>query len=198
MSLSSWFLERSLVYRLWQAPFVEAKLEPLRAGGELNGVRRVLDVGCGPGTNAPLFAGVDYLGVDINPRYVADARARYGRRFEVADVTSYQVIGERFDFILVNSLLHHLDDAGVENVLSHLGTLLTGDGHVHVLELVLPERWSMARALARLDRGHYARRLERWREIFEAHFIAKRFEPYEIRGLGMPLWHMVYFKGSAR
>lgn len=198
MSVSSWLLERSLVYRLWQAPFVEAKLEPLRTGGELKGVRRVLDVGCGPGTNAPLFDGVDYLGVDINPRYVADARARYGRRFEVADVTSYRVMGERFDFILVNSLLHHLDDAGVDRLLTHLGTLLTGDGHVHLLELVLPEGWSMARALARLDRGKHARPLDRWRAIFEAHFVTERFEPYALRGLGMPLWHMIYYKGRAR
>lgn len=197
MSVSSWLLERSLVYRLWQAPFVEAKLHPLRAGGELNGVRRVLDVGCGPGTNAPLFAGVDYLGVDINPRYVADARARYGRRFEVADVTTYQVTGERFDFVLVNSLLHHLEDGGVDHLLSHLGTLLTRDGHVHLLELVLPEGWSIAGALARLDRGKYARSLDRWRAIFEKHFVTERFEPYALRGLGMPLWHMIYYKGRA-
>jgi SAM-dependent methyltransferase len=199
MSVASWLLERSLVYRIWQAPFVDAKLAPLRAGNELAGVRRVLDVGCGPGTNAALFEGLDYLGVDINARYITDARRRHpGRRFEVADVTTFQVKEGRFDFILVNSLLHHLDDTGVARLLAHLATLLSTDGHAHILELELPPGPSPARALARLDRGKYARPRKRWREIFEAHFVTERFEPYALRGLGVPLWRMIYFKGRAR
>ncbi|MFN9035255.1 MAG: hypothetical protein ACK5YO_03100, partial [Planctomyces sp.] len=45
------------VYRMWQAPFVDAKFDPILRHNDLRSVRRVLDAGCGPGTNAHLFHG---------------------------------------------------------------------------------------------------------------------------------------------
>ena len=109
---------------------------------------------------------------------------------------------QRFDFILVNSFLHHVDDASVRRILGHLATLLTDDGHVHALELVMPEPderdAGMARRLARWDRGDYARPLEAWRALFSASLEPVVFEPYSLTGLGMKLWSMVYFKGRAR
>lgn len=198
--LTSRIMEHTLAYRLWQAPFAEQKLGPLFAhNGGLRNVRRVLDVGCGPGTNTHHFAHADYLGVDYNPRYIEDARRRHRRNFLVADITQYEVApGERFDFILVNSFLHHVDDASARRILSHLATLLTDDGHVHALELVMPERPSVARQLARWDRGSHARPLEAWRPLFETSFEPVVFEPYPLTGLGVTLWSMVYFKGRAR
>lgn len=199
MSLKDALLERSLVYRAWQAPFAERKLAPLRAHNDLSRIRRVLDVGCGPGTNAPHFAHADYLGIDLNPRYVEDARRRHGRTFVAADVTEYRVDpAERFDFILVNSLFHHIDDAGTRRVLAHLAELLTDDGHVHVLDLVLPERASISRKLAEWDRGEHPRPLADWRRLFEERFEPVVFEPYPLGALGIELWSMVYFKGKAR
>jgi SAM-dependent methyltransferase len=193
-------MEHTLAYRLWQAPFAEQKLGPVLAHNDgLRGVRRVLDVGCGPGTNTRHFAHADYLGVDHNPRYIEDARRRHRRNFLVADITQYDVApGERFDFIFVNSFLHHVDDASAHHILSHLATLLTDDGHVHALELVLPERPSVARQLARWDRGEYARPLPAWRRLFEASLEAVEFKPYRLTALGVTLWSMIYCKGRSR
>jgi SAM-dependent methyltransferase len=192
-------MENTLAYRLWQAPFAERKLDPIRASGGFDGIRRVLDVGCGPGTNTHHFAGADYLGMDINPGYIADARRRHRREFIVADVTTYTVDPrERFDFILVNSLLHHLSTPDVTRLLRHLSTLLSDDGHVHILDLVLPTERSISRRLARWDRGDYPRPLEEWRRLFGEAFEPVRFEPYALSALGTPLWQMVYFKGRAR
>ena len=81
-------LEQPVVYRLSQAPFVGQKLVPILAHNDLGRVRRVLDVGCGPGMNTALFAHADYLGIDINPKYIANARRRFRRDFLVADATT--------------------------------------------------------------------------------------------------------------
>jgi SAM-dependent methyltransferase len=183
------------VYRLWQAPFQKQKLAPVLRHNDLSKVRRVLDVGCGPGTNAPHFRGREYLGLDINPEYVSRARARHGMRFEVADVTRWQVRDEPFDFILVNSFFHHVGDEDSDRILSHLATLLTDDGRIHVLDLVLPERASPARLLAKMDRGEHPRALERWRTLFGMRFEADLFEPYDLGVAGLALWKMVYFRG---
>jgi SAM-dependent methyltransferase len=192
-------MENTLAYRVWQAPFAEQKLAPLYAHNDVARARRVLDVGCGPGTNTAHFAHADYLGIDFNPSYIESARQRYGREFVVADVTKYEVApDQRFDLILANSLFHHIDTASTSRILAHLATLLSDDGHVHVLDLVLPERPSVSRLLARADRGEHPRPLEEWRTLFSAAFEPVVFEPYPLGAAGMTLWNMVYFKGRAR
>jgi SAM-dependent methyltransferase len=199
MGLAGSMLERTLVYRAWQAPFVRQKFAPVLAHNPLRHVRRVLDVACGPGTNTKYFANSDYLGIDINERYIRDARQRHRRNFLIADVRNYVAPPEdRFDFILVNSFLHHLATKDVVSILVHLRSLLTEDGHIHMLELVLPGKPSIARVLARWDRGLFARPLQEWQTLFEGLFAPVVFEPYRLTGMGATLWNMVYFKGKAK
>lgn len=192
-------MDRVTAYRLWQAPFAERKLEPVVRYNDLSATRRVLDVGCGPGTNSRYFLHADYLGLDINPEYIAYARRRYGNRFEVGDVTRYEARpSAAFDCILVNSLLHHIDTENARKILSHLATLLTDAGHVHILELIMPDQPGLPRMLARWDRGDYPRPLEQWRAMFAESFSTVVFEPYPLGLFGVTLWNMVYFKGGRK
>ncbi len=200
MGLRNRWLEWTVGYRLWMAPFAERKFAPILAHNDLaGGAKRVLDVGCGPGTNTRHFAQSSYLGLDINERYVSDARRRYGREFRAVDVTRYEADPEeRADFILLNSFLHHVTTPDARRILAHLSTLLTDDGHIHILDLVLPEKHSVARRMAQWDRGEYARPLDEWRALFEESFEPVLFEPYRVGAAGVTLWNMVYFKGQAR
>jgi len=189
-------LEHPAVYSAWQAPFVAQKFAPVERRIANRHVRRILDVGCGPGTNARRFAHADYVGIDINERYLAIARTKYAGRFVQADLETadLSLLGT-FDTILVNSFLHHLPDEAVRRILRQLQKLLDSDGTVHMLELVLPERRSIATVMARLDRGRFARPLSAWRELFTAHFEPVAVEPYVYGG---GLWSMVYFEGKTR
>lgn len=199
MTVIARLLERTLVYRAWQAPFAEQKFAPILLHNDVRSIRRVLDVGCGPGTNTHHFAPCEYLGLDVNPEYVDHARRRHKRDFLVADVTQYTAPeGAQYDCILVNSFLHHIDRPDTRRILSHLRSLLTRDGYVHVLELVLPEGSSVARLLARWDRGAYARPLAEWHALLGECFEPVVFEPYRLTVAGVTLWNMVYFKGRAR
>lgn len=198
MTVRDLLLERSVVYRGWQAPFAARKFAPVLRHNDLARARRVLDVGCGPGTNTPMFAASPYyLGVDVNPKYVADARLRHGREFVVGDASELdgRLTGS-FDFILVNSLLHHLSDEHVNRTLAGLQTFLSDDGHVHILDLVRPGDLGIARLLARADRGRYPRPLAEWQAIFESFFAPVVVEPYTFGVAGVRLWRMVYFKGA--
>jgi SAM-dependent methyltransferase len=193
-------LENSLIYKLWQEPFVEKKLAPLHRDGAIRRARRVLDVGCGPGTNTSAFENADYLGIDVNPKYVEYARRRFSRDFVVADVTEYQLDGARkFDFILVNSLLHHIDADGARRLLRRLSALLSDDGHVHVLDMVLPKRrWSVSRFLARMDRGEFPRPLAELRALVDDALEIVDFRPNPLAIGQLMLWDFVYFKARAR
>jgi len=192
-------LELPLVYRGLQAPFAQAKFAPFFRHVRDRNVRTVLDVGCGPGTNAAHFRHLDYTGIDINADYIASAQRRIPGRFVVGDVTDPNVLpGGQYDCVLVNSLLHHLEDAAVRSLLARLGRLVAAGGAVHILDLVMPARWNPARVLARLDRGRHPRPLEAWRALFSEAFAVRAFEPY---GLGLPfvtMWEMVYFEGTPR
>jgi SAM-dependent methyltransferase len=195
MSVVEAVMSNPNVYHLWQAPFADRKLAPMLASRTATSPRRVLDVGCGPGTNAKYFSGADYVGVDINDEYVRFARRRYGRTFVTADVVTSPLPPSTFDCILVNSFLHHLDDAAVRTVLLRLRELLAQDGVIHLLELVLPDRGGPALWLARWDRGRHARPLEVWRRLFAAAFTLDAFDPYPLGAFGVPLWQMVYGRG---
>lgn len=196
MSVFNYLLEQTFVYSLWQAPFASAKLAPLLAHNSLDRARRVLDVGCGPGTNTSLFGHSDYLGIDINPSYIAHARKKRNGEFVVADVCTYdQPAGPGYDLILVNSFLHHVNDSAAHSILQRLQSWLSPDGHLHLLELVLPEGPSLQRFMARRDRGEYPRRFEDWRDMFAQHLDIVVCEPYKLGTLGIKLWNMIYCKG---
>lgn len=194
--LVDWMLERPAVYSAWQAPFVSSKFAPVERALAGSHVRRVLDVGCGPGTNAPRFASAEYVGVDINERYLQIARGKHAGRFVQADLAAADLVPlGTFDTILVNSFLHHLPDDAVRGILRQLPRLLEPDGRVHLLELVVPERRSIPALMARLDRGRFARPLAAWRHLFELHLDPVIVEPYTFGG---GLWSMIYFQGRAR
>ena len=189
-------MEDPRVYAIWQAPFAQQKLAPLERHIGDRRVKRILDVGCGPGTNAERFRDAEYVGVDINDRYLTTARARYRGQFVQADLASAELsdLGT-FDTILVNSLLHHLSDSEVTSLLTRVTHLLDADGRVHVLELVQPDRLSVPSLMAYLDRGRYARRIDHWRTLLNASFEPLVVEPYTFGG---GLWAMIYFQGRAR
>jgi SAM-dependent methyltransferase len=193
------FLEQPFFFNLSQLPFSRQKFARILGHNNLKQVRAVLDVGCGPGTNAPRFAYAKYLGIDINDRYIQLARERYHRDFLVADVTTSDAIPSgSYDFILVNSFLHHIDTSDAQRVLSRASEFLTTDGHLHSVELVLPEKTGIPRWLALHDRGKFPRSLSTWREIFTDKLETVIFEPFAIRHLGQTIMELVYFKGRVK
>jgi 2-polyprenyl-3-methyl-5-hydroxy-6-metoxy-1,4-benzoquinol methylase len=204
MSTLDLIMRQPFVYRLWMAPFAEKKFAPILRHNDMRKVRRVLDVGCGPGTNAPHFAASNYLGIDLNPQYIRDAERRYGSsdgsmQFLARDAATFALSpSERFDFVLVNSFLHHVDDPTAKGILSNLSQLITNDGYIHILELILPDHPSITRFVARADRGNFPRPSESWRQMFEQFFDTTVFEPYDLGVSHVPLWKLLYFKGKPR
>ena len=199
MSVRSALMAHTTAYRLWQRPFVLQKLAPVLRHNDLMRVKRVLDAACGPGTNTAFFAHTDYLGIDINDGYLDYARRIYGRRYRRVDLLNDDSDLERdFDFVLVNSFFHHVDDAGASRILARLRHSIVTGGHIHIVDLVLPESPGIARFLARSDRGSFPRPLERCRTLFEEYFEPMVFEPYRLSISRVTLWNMVYFKGKPR
>lgn len=196
-------LDQAWIYRLWQAPFVRQKLKPFFIQNP-NGFPsdwRVIELGCGPGTNAKQIATTHYFGWDLSPEYIAKARKLFpGLKFEVGDVTTAIWHDQKHpaDALFMNSLLHHLSDEQVDQVLQGARTSLHKQSEVHIMDLLLPREAGIPRWLARADRGAYARSIDQWRRLFEAHFETKDLRVYSLSLFGIELWKMVYFSGTTR
>lgn len=187
------------IYMVWQAPFKREKINPLLEDPDWRGAQRILDLGCGPGTNTSLFQGKDYLGVDCDKRMIQKASATHGNKFLLGDVTRGKFVNKGpFDLVLVNSILHHLDDESVRSTLAYVKKSLAPLGRVYLFDLVLPKSHGLPRFFAKIDRGHYPRGLSRWQKTFREFFSEIEFRSYDLHLAGVRLYQMVYFKGSAR
>jgi SAM-dependent methyltransferase len=196
MSIKDKFLESSIGYRLWSSSFIAPKVEAIwsllasssKSGGSF------LDVGCGPGSNSRFFGSAfDYCGIDINPDYVAAAQQTYPKmRFVVGDAAALEIKDETFDVILINSLIHHLNDKEASALLDSLHHVLAPGGVIIVQEPLIPgpSKWFM-RWIMNRDRGHYFRSAEHWISLYvgRGYTVATETD-YTISFLGIPCWHM--------
>jgi len=120
--------------------------------------KAVLEVGVGHGNFAKLLEryGASYVGVDIDPALVENARAANpGNRYLTADVTAPEILeatkGLHFDTVLACNVLEHLSDDGA--AVRNLLTLLPRGGH---LLIYVPAFTGLYNALDRLA-GHHRR-----------------------------------------
>jgi ubiquinone/menaquinone biosynthesis C-methylase UbiE len=80
---------------------------------------KVLEIGCGLGTDGAQFAeaGADYTGVDLTEAAVELARKRFELfnlpgNFQTADAENLDFAGETFDLVYSHGVLHHTPETG--------------------------------------------------------------------------------------
>jgi SAM-dependent methyltransferase len=130
----------------------------------------VLDLGCGTGALFGLMpGGAEYVGVDVDARYVAAARARHGAQAEFvhADATAYEP-GREFDLAVAYGVLHHLDDESARGLLR---AARAARRFVAAEPCPTPGAGALERFLMRHDRGRFVRAEEEYarlaRGVFE-------------------------------
>ena len=121
---------------------------------------RVLDVGCGNADLADLLpADATYLGLDNNPEYINNAKAR-GVNVIEAHVNELSSLGyEQFDVVVAVGLLHHLDDETAIDLIRDVAKVLTPTGRIVTVDPVNhPSQSFVSRTIMRFDRGKYIRK----------------------------------------
>ena len=128
--------------RLVARALAAADFAPVRARirAEMGGPgRRTLDLGCGPGLFADVFAGEDYVGLDRSHRNIAWARRARPGAYLVGDPCHVDLPDGRFDQALAFALLETLSDAGVATMIQELRRLLVPGGRAFVFTEVTAE-----------------------------------------------------------
>lgn len=126
---------------------------------------RVLEIGCGFGAHRKLF-NCQYLGTDINSRYIElanqrNAQPRNGADFQAMDCTRLTLPDQSFDQVVSIATFHHLSDEQVTLALQEAFRVLKSGGKAHIIDPVFPVDGShgIKHLLFRMDRGQFPRTL---------------------------------------
>jgi ubiquinone/menaquinone biosynthesis C-methylase UbiE len=99
---------------------------------------RVLEIGCGLGTDGAQFAeaGADYTGVDLTPAAVELARKRFELfnlpgEFQVADAEQLDFADESFDLVYSHGVLHHTPE--IDKAIREIHRVLRPGGRAMVM-----------------------------------------------------------------
>ena len=152
---------------------------------------RVLDIGCGPADLLVHLPDVEYFGWEPNGAYVEKARTTYGDRgsfhvgiFGQEEARSLAPV----DIAIVSAVLHHMDDAQVNELFGLLRQVLKPHGRVITSDNVFIKRQNpVARLLISLDRGRHVRTPEGYEALARRTFahvdsavVKKAFPPYTL------------------
>src|SRR6266478_2110609 len=131
---------------------------------------KVIDIGCGPAQALQSLADVEYLGLDIDPDYIAFARRTYGDKgtFVVGDTRSLRS-DSRFkdaDIVIAVSVLHHLDDEEAADCIGFAhNALKTGGRFITHDACWIANQGAFSRYIISKDRGRNIRTEQEYRRL---------------------------------
>jgi len=142
-------------------------LEFLVAAGTTR-IRRVVDMGCGPGLLAAAVTarGLRYVGIDPERAFIDRCRARGSSEDKVFLVGSVQAMPATIsadDAFVLNGVAHHLDDGDFDRALAiarKAGALIVCDHWRSEEKMSALARWLQA-----ADRGKFVRAFERFERL---------------------------------
>ncbi len=134
----------------------------------------ILDIGCGPGTMLRFLPrDVQYVGFDMNPKYIEHARRHFGDRgtFHAQKVDEARVTEGGVDVVMANAILHHLDDAEAAHLIDIAWHQLKPGGFLLTYDNAwTPDQSRAAKALIARDRGQHVRTPEQYLALVQQRF----------------------------
>lgn len=135
----------------------------------LRGEGRTLEIGCGPGHFADLFATGDYVGVDREPRFVDYARRHRPGAFICDELSAIGLPDARFDQVVGLDVLGPRSDAAGRAIVAELKRLLVPAARALLVERSMGDGRveRLATSLGRIERREVVKSGFRERVAFQ-------------------------------
>jgi SAM-dependent methyltransferase len=177
----SHFLEVAQLYHLFQrmGGFFGARVKAFGDYLDFTGVERIFDIGCGPGHIVEhIPPGIEYVGFDTEARYIDFATRRFGARGRFIAGEFGADAAARFgtpDLVLMNGVLHHMDDATARGVLASAAAVLRPEGVFFSLDGCYEDGQNpVSRYLLEHDRGRFVRTAPQYEGLVASAFPQPR------------------------
>ncbi|HBG48345.1 MAG TPA: hypothetical protein DDW90_02315 [Cyanobacteria bacterium UBA9971] len=132
-----------------------------------NNEKNILEVGCSLGNVSRAFVkfpNINFKGIDIDPVVIDYAKKDFKKyknfEFECQDISTLFESSEKYDYILLCGLLHHINDEEVVEMLRSVSKILNQNGKIVIVDILLPEINDnlLYKMYVKLDKGHYIRK----------------------------------------
>lgn len=165
------------IYTLWQWIVGDYKLRKIycRDYIKAKGGDRIIDIGCGPANMVEyLPKDIDYVGFDDSKTYIENAKKKFPQSnytFFCERVNFAKDFDEKFDIIMANAILHHLDDNEAEKLISFAAKNLKPGGRFLSLDGCFTQNQSKIKNwLLKNDRGKFVRTKDEYFKLFSKYF----------------------------
>lgn len=164
------WLKIPAIYDLIQLVLTGGFMKPVSESIKQAKNKRILDLGCGTGDLIKFLNPSEYIGLDINQNFIKIAKKKYPDfRFIVADITKVRLPKEKFDYVIIVNVLHHLKDIQVKKLFSNISL-------VKKKKLIIVEskpRGPLGPILEKLDAGDNFRQTPELSKMIRDHFKTK-------------------------
>jgi len=183
-------MARPLFYNTWSAFHFLPRFKKIKAEVCREGAKTILDLGCGTGLFKKHCPGCDYVGIDNNPLYIDYAKKKLGGNFILGDMLSPEKhLGDnRFDAVILNGVLHHLEDRSITMLTKKIGAYLNPEGVIIIVDHVYKEHLNaINKLLLKYDRGSFSRAQTSFETLFKD-FNIKSYKEFNIQAGAFVFW----------
>lgn len=147
--------------------YIQQRLNPLLDEYDFNN-KFVIDFGCGIGSNCIMFDSKKYIGLDYDPRRVEYASKIFSSyKFETFNGSYLTVPTNSIDYILIMSVLHHIDNKNILSYIREFKRVLKPQGEIIIMEPCFFDDAPFTNFLMKgVDKGRYIRCKEDYLELF--------------------------------
>jgi len=173
------------VYTFWQKLIGDYKLRKIYCRDYIKAKEndRILDIGCGPANMVEFLPrNIDYVRFDDSSEYINNAKKKYPNSETSGNYAFFhervnfaqnfdEKFGKKFDIIMANAILHHVDDKEAEKLISFAAANLKENGFFITHDGCFVENQSFVKKwLLESDRGKFVRTKDDYFKLFSKHF----------------------------
>ena len=155
---------------------------------------KVLDFGCGTGSNSKLFNPKDYIGSEVNSSRVESSGKNYPKyKFEKIPIINsskdkFPWKDNSFDIVLVSLCLHHINAKSCKLILKEFRRVLKSNGKILGIEPALIDGKYFSNILMNiLDAGDYILPINEYKSMYESESF-KTTQINVVKTFGYNLW----------
>lgn len=119
----------------------------------------ILDFGSGFGSFAKIFDPNDYLGIEINSKYISRSKKLNPYHNFLNINLAQNKLDNKYDLVLIYGVLHHIPNKEVKIILNNIKNALKDNGKIYIYEPLPPQSYLNIKSLIfkNLDLGNFIR-----------------------------------------